>query len=138
MAAKSWPEVWCEMTRAGVNIGKKSPELQPKTGSISGSSLLHSANWPNMRGVLTIEAGLQAGSKLRLSGWRKEPDGGQCLSLGGEIATRAERRRGTMQTERWPAALRHDQDGGIFRGGTFRAVCPVKPDPIPCHWSDRS
>jgi hypothetical protein len=93
-AAKWWPEMSREMPRAGVNIGKRSLESQPKTGSISGSSVLQSANWPNMRGVLTIETGLPAGSKLRFSRWRKETNGAPWLSLGGEVATRGERKRG--------------------------------------------
>ena len=42
-----------EMQRAGVIIGKRSPERHPKAESISGSSVPQAANRPNLCGATT-------------------------------------------------------------------------------------
>jgi hypothetical protein len=41
-------------------------------GSIAGSSAPRADNRPNMRGAITIEQDLQAGTKLWLAAWSKQ------------------------------------------------------------------
>jgi hypothetical protein len=55
-------------------------------GSIAGSSAPRADNRPNMRGALTIEQDLPAGSKLWLAGWSKQIAGAAWISISGEIA----------------------------------------------------
>jgi hypothetical protein len=88
MPAKWCLEVWREMPRAAVNIGKRSPQSQPKAGSIS--SAPPSANRANLRSVLRIETDLPGGTKLWLSAGWKEACG---LSISAEVATHGGRSR---------------------------------------------
>jgi hypothetical protein len=61
-------------------------------GSIAGSSAPRSDNGPNMRGALTVEQDIPAGTKLWLSAWTKE-DPAPWISISGEIATTGGRNR---------------------------------------------
>jgi hypothetical protein len=55
-------------------------------GSIAGSSAPRADNRPNLRGALTIEQDLPAGTKLWLSGWSKRVAGADFISISAEIA----------------------------------------------------
>jgi hypothetical protein len=83
-AVKWWLEASGEMPRAGDNIGKKSPESQPKTGS---SSAPQSTNRFNRRGAIPAESKPWLGS-------RKGINGAQWLSLSSEVAYSDQHRRG--------------------------------------------
>jgi hypothetical protein len=98
-AAKWWPKMSREMRRAGVNIGKRSLESQPKAGSISTSSGPQAANRPNIGGFLRIETDLAGGSWISTP-WKKT-SGTQWLSLKGMIGTRGGHRR--AQVSRTPS-----------------------------------
>jgi hypothetical protein len=96
------------------------------------------ANEPRPPLHITTEQDLAGGTKLWVSVRWKETSGVPRPSLGGEIATRHRTQLGTALMELWPAALRLDQ-AAEYSGlslETFKAVCPVKPDPR--HWSDKS
>jgi hypothetical protein len=67
-------------------------------GSIAGSSAPRDDNRPNMRGALTIEQDLPAGTKLRLSAWSKE-NPTPWISISAEVAVGGPRKRPTI-TER--------------------------------------
>jgi hypothetical protein len=69
-------------------------------GSIAGSSAPRADNRPNMRGTLTIEQDLPAGSKLWLAAWSKEVAGADFISISGEVATGGGPRRKPTVTER--------------------------------------
>ena len=62
-------------------------------GSIAGSSAPRADRRPNMRGALTIEADLPAGTKLWLSGWSREVAGAPFISIQCEIAIGGPRKR---------------------------------------------
>jgi hypothetical protein len=62
-------------------------------GSIAGSSAPRVDHGPNMRGAITIEQDLPAGTKLWLSAWSKQVAGADFISISGEIATTGGRRR---------------------------------------------
>jgi hypothetical protein len=55
-------------------------------GSISGSSAPRADNRPNLRGAITVEQDLRAGTKLWLSAWSKE-NPAPWISISAEIAT---------------------------------------------------
>jgi hypothetical protein len=61
-------------------------------GSIAGSSAPRADNGPNMRGALTIETDLKAGTKLWLSAWTKE-NPAPWISISAEVATHGGRNR---------------------------------------------
>jgi hypothetical protein len=62
-------------------------------GSIAGSSAPRPDNRPDMRGGITIEQDLPAGTKLWLSAWSKETAGAPWISISAEIAATGGRRR---------------------------------------------
>jgi hypothetical protein len=62
-------------------------------GSIAGSSSPRVDHGPNMRGAITIEQDLPAGTKLWLSAWSKQVAGADFISISAEIATTGGRRR---------------------------------------------
>jgi hypothetical protein len=62
-------------------------------GSIAGSSAPRADHGPNMRGAITIEQDLRAGTKLWLSAWSKQVAGADFISISAEIATTGGRRR---------------------------------------------
>jgi hypothetical protein len=67
-------------------------------GSIAGSSAPRADNRPNMRGALTIERDLPAGTKLWLVAWSKQIAGADFISISAEIAGNGgprKRREGT-------------------------------------------
>jgi hypothetical protein len=55
-------------------------------GSLAGSSSPRADNRPNMRGAITIERDLRAGTKLWLSAWSKQAAGADFISISAEIA----------------------------------------------------
>jgi hypothetical protein len=61
-------------------------------GSIAGSSAARADRGPNMRGAITIEQDLPAGTKLWLSAWSKE-NPAPWISISAEIATTGGRNR---------------------------------------------
>jgi hypothetical protein len=62
-------------------------------GSIAGSSAPRADNRPNMRGALTIEQDLPAGTKLWLVAWSKQVCGADFISISAEIAIGGPRKR---------------------------------------------
>lgn len=62
-------------------------------GSIAGSSSPRVDHGPNMRGAITIEQDLPAGTKLWLSAWSKQVAGADFISISAEIATTGGRNR---------------------------------------------
>jgi hypothetical protein len=54
-------------------------------GSIAGSSAPRANNAPNMRGAMTVEQDLPAGTKLWLSAWSKKTCGGPWISITAEM-----------------------------------------------------
>jgi hypothetical protein len=62
-------------------------------GSIAGSSAPRPDHGPNMRGAITIEQDLPAGTKLWLSAWSKQVAGADFISISAEIAATGGRRR---------------------------------------------
>jgi hypothetical protein len=54
-------------------------------GSIAGSSAPRPDHGPNMRGAITIEQDLRAGTKLWLSAWSKESSA-PWISISAEVA----------------------------------------------------
>jgi hypothetical protein len=63
-------------------------------GSIAGSSAPRADNRPNMRGALTVEQDLPAGTRLWLSAWSKQISGADFISISAEIAVGGPRKRG--------------------------------------------
>lgn len=61
-------------------------------GSIAGSSAPRADNGPNMRGALTIERDLPAGTKLWLVAWSKE-NPTPWISISAEVAVGGRRKR---------------------------------------------
>jgi hypothetical protein len=55
-------------------------------GSIAGSSAPQADNRPNMRGAMTLERDLPAGTRLWLSAWSKKIVGAPWISISAEIA----------------------------------------------------
>ena len=55
-------------------------------GSIAGSSAPRGDNRPNMRGVITFEQDLPAGTKLWLLVWSRQVAGADFISVADEIA----------------------------------------------------
>lgn len=62
-------------------------------GSLSGAWLARNDRRPNLRGAITVERDLPAGTRLWLSGWTKAARGAEFISLSAEIATNGGRRR---------------------------------------------
>jgi hypothetical protein len=90
MAAEWSPEMSREMQRAGANIGKRSPESQPKAGRILSSSATQPYKRRNMRGGERIEQ-----DKLWISASPKETTAR--LSVSREITTHRGRGRGRVK-----------------------------------------
>jgi hypothetical protein len=65
-------------------------------GSIAGSSAPRDDNRPNMRGVLTVEQDLPAGTKLWLVAWSMQIAGADFISISAEIAVGGPRKRLTI------------------------------------------
>ena len=61
-------------------------------GSIAGSSAPRADHGPNMRGAITVEQDLPAGTKLWLSAWTKD-DPAPWISISAEVATHGGRNR---------------------------------------------
>lgn len=62
-------------------------------GSLSGRWAPTSDAFPNMRGAITVERDLPAGTRLWLTGWTKTIAGGEFVSLLVEIADKGGRPR---------------------------------------------
>ena len=62
-------------------------------GSIAGSTMVRLDAVPSMRGAITIEQDLPAGTKLWLSAWWRETAGAPWISISGEIASHGGRNR---------------------------------------------
>jgi hypothetical protein len=69
--------------------------MRAAIGSIAGSSAPRADNRPNMRGALTLEQDLPAGTKLWLSAWTKE-DPAPWISISAEIAVGGPRQKPTI------------------------------------------
>ena len=67
-------------------------------GSIAGSSAARADNRPNMRGALTIEHDIPAGTKLRLSAGTKE-NPTPWISISAEVTTIGGRNRKLSSSE---------------------------------------
>jgi hypothetical protein len=64
-------------------------------GSLSGRWSPRGDRWPNLRGAITLERDLPAGSKLWLNGWtRQDGAGGEFVSLSAEVAQGGQRKAG--------------------------------------------
>jgi hypothetical protein len=70
------------------------PMTRAARGSIAGSSAPRADNRPNMRGALTVEQDLPAGTKLWLAAWSKQISGVDYISISAEIAIGGPRKRG--------------------------------------------
>ena len=68
--------------------------IRAAIGSISGSSAPRADNRPNMRGALTVERDLPAGTKLWLAAWSKQISGASYISISAEVAVGGPRKRG--------------------------------------------
>jgi hypothetical protein len=55
-------------------------------GSIAGSSAARADTRPNMRGALTLERDLPAGTRLWLAAWSKQIAGADFISISAEVA----------------------------------------------------
>jgi hypothetical protein len=64
-------------------------------GSIAGSSAPRADDRPNMRGALTVEQDIPAGTKLWLAAWSKRISGADLISISAEIAVGGPRKRST-------------------------------------------
>jgi hypothetical protein len=81
-------------------------------GSLSGRWRLRDDGSPNLRGGITIERDLPAGSKLWLSGWTRStggPDGSEFVSIEASMADGGPRR------SRPRRATHDDEPEGRFR-----------------------
>jgi hypothetical protein len=70
------------------------PMTRAARGSISGSSAPRADNRPNMRGALTVEQDLPAGTKLWLAARSKQISGADYISISAEVAIGGPRKRG--------------------------------------------
>jgi hypothetical protein len=80
------------MSQAISDCGGTEAVTRAARGSIAGSSAPRADNRPNMRGALTIEQDLPAGTKLWLSAWSKE-DPAPWISISAEVAVGGRRKR---------------------------------------------
>jgi hypothetical protein len=62
-------------------------------GSIAGSSTPRADNRPNMRGALTIEQHMPAGTKLWLAAWSKQTACADYISISAKIAVGGPRKK---------------------------------------------
>jgi hypothetical protein len=70
-------------------------------GSIAGSSAPRANNAPSMRGEMTVEQDIAAGTKLWLSVWSKQIAGADFISISAEVASHGghNRKRRTNEGE---------------------------------------
>jgi len=70
-------------------------------GSIAGSSAARADNRPNMRGAMTVERDLKAGTRLWLAAWSKQIGGADFISISAEVASHGghNRKRRTNEGE---------------------------------------
>jgi hypothetical protein len=84
-------------------------------GSLSGRWSPRTDGWPNLRGAITLERDLPAGSKLWLNGWtRQDGAGGEFVSLSADVARGGPRRRGFR--------VRRSRDVSNEPEGKFRSI----------------
>jgi hypothetical protein len=74
------------MSKAFSDCGGTEAVTRAARGSIAGSSAPRADNRPNMRGALTIEQDLPAGTKVWLSAWSKQISGADFISISAEVA----------------------------------------------------
>jgi hypothetical protein len=70
-------------------------------GSIAGSSAPRANNTPNMRGAMTVERDIAAGTKFWLSAWSKQISDADFISISAEVASHGghNRKRRTNEGE---------------------------------------
>jgi hypothetical protein len=86
-------------------------------GSLSGRWSSRADRLPNLRGAITVECDLKAGSKLWLAGWtRRDGTGCEFVSLAGEVA-----QGGARKSRQRPATDEAYEPEGVFRSLNSKA-----------------